>query len=160
MVIRLPVIDANIEQATVVRWMVSEGDAVAVKQPLAEMVTEKASFELESEANGELVYILAPEGSTVPVRYILAAVQEGEENIPARNELEKENREIMARSLQQITGEEIGEFETRKRVWATPGARKLAREHGIDIQEVSDESVSPTIRENDIQSYLKKHGKT
>lgn len=90
--IKIPFIDANIQEVTIIKWLCKEGDSVTKKQPIAEMTTEKASFEFESPYSGTLLKILAPERSILPIGYIIAIIGKANETIP---DLSEYNRKII-----------------------------------------------------------------
>jgi pyruvate dehydrogenase E2 component (dihydrolipoamide acetyltransferase) len=154
--IALPKFDANITEATVGRWLKSEGDAVRKDDVLVDMVTDKATFELTSEADGVLRKIVAPEKSQVPLGYVVALVGGPLDPLP---DVSAENRRLMDDYLASVTartlsapapgqstdtpGEPGGKLplpsspaqsaEPTSRVRATPRARRLARERNIDL---------------------------
>ena len=79
--IRMPSLAENVNEATVVSWLVKEGDPVAAGQGVAEIVTEKAEFTLEAEAGGAVTAILAAEKSVLPVGAILCILDGSAEEI-------------------------------------------------------------------------------
>lgn len=163
--IRMPKIDANVEEATVGGWLVEEGEPVEEGEKLVEIITDKANFELETEQGGYLREKLAPEKSIVPVGYVLALVSdEQEEPLP---DVGEENRQVMERHREQMLfgavpeepeAEEetpAAEEETESRtVRATPAARRLARRKGVSIEQI-DVGDAAVIREDDVQEYLR-----
>lgn len=153
MLIKVPVIDANIDQVTIVQWLVQEGDSVLKGQPIAEMMTEKATFELESEHSGTVARIVASEGSSVPPGYILGVLK-SEEAIPDADSIERQNEQIMEAHRKKATGEDVGDIQVRSKIRATPGARKLAREKNISIESIAVKSDKRTIREKDVLDFL------
>src|SRR5256885_13739856 len=64
----------EMQDATIVRWLKHEGDAVREGEPLVELETAKIATELESTASGVVAHILVPEGAIVPIRTVLAIV--------------------------------------------------------------------------------------
>jgi pyruvate/2-oxoglutarate dehydrogenase complex dihydrolipoamide acyltransferase (E2) component len=66
--------DLTITEATVVRWLKRAGEMVRVGEPIVEMETDKAVMPIESPANGRLVEILAPEGTTVALGQRLGTI--------------------------------------------------------------------------------------
>ena len=70
----LPQWGMEMQDATVVRWLKQEGDAVREGEPLVELETAKIATELESTASGVVAHILVPEGAIVPIRTVLAIV--------------------------------------------------------------------------------------
>ena len=78
--LRMPQMGYDMEEGTVVRWLKEEGAAVERNEAVAEIETDKAVDELESEAEGVLLKILASEGSVIAVGQTIAVVgREGEQ---------------------------------------------------------------------------------
>jgi pyruvate dehydrogenase E2 component (dihydrolipoamide acetyltransferase) len=75
--IRLPEISENVETGDVTKVLVSEGDTVAVDQPLVELETEKAVFEVPSTVAGRVVEILVAAGDTINVGQTIAKIESG-----------------------------------------------------------------------------------
>ena len=136
--VKIPVIDANIDEVTVIKWLCREGDAVRKKQSLAEMTTEKAAFDFESPRAGTLRKILAPEKSVIPVGYVFALVGDPEDALP---DVSAHNRAVLEKHRQAGSNAAARKpvppgpgHSTALR--ATPAARRLARELGIDLAAV------------------------
>ena len=149
----LPKFDANVLEATLGPWHKSEGDRVEKGDVLVDVVTDKANFEFEAECSGTLRRILAPEKSEVPLGYVVALIGEcGEPLIDVSAENERMMQEYLASATMgtvPISGrKEIGTVPSSGaenggspptagtvpvRVRATPRARRLARERGIDL---------------------------
>ncbi|MDA0700103.1 MAG: 2-oxo acid dehydrogenase subunit E2, partial [bacterium] len=68
----LPELAESVVEGEVVRWLVAEGDAFVVDQPLVEVMTDKVTVELPAPFAGVLVRIVAPEGAVLPVGAVLA----------------------------------------------------------------------------------------
>ena len=83
--VTLPRLGQGMETGTIVRWLKSEGDTVEKGEPLYELDTEKVTQEVEAEASGILLKILAGEGEEIEVGKAIAVIgQEGEEvSVPA-----------------------------------------------------------------------------
>ena len=78
----LPQWGMNMEDGTLTRWLVSEGDDIIEGQPLVEVETAKINSELESPASGVVYHIMAAEGSLVKVGELVAVIGEPGENPP------------------------------------------------------------------------------
>src|SRR5919108_4859373 len=78
----LPQWGMEMQDATIVKWLKQEGDAVQEGEPLVEVETAKIETEMEATASGVLAHILVPEGATVPVRTVLAIVAAPGEQVP------------------------------------------------------------------------------
>jgi pyruvate dehydrogenase E2 component (dihydrolipoamide acetyltransferase) len=133
------------EAGTVVKWLKAEGDDVAKGDPLYELDTEKVTQEVEAEAAGVLLRIVVAEGGgEVPVGTTLAFIGEPGESVeaeapePSRQAVEPAVREsapelppVAAVAMTQAPREAGG------RIKASPLARRLARERGIDLAALS-----------------------
>ena len=78
----MPKLGQSEEEATIVRWLKKEGEAVAKGEILFEIETDKALLEVESFFDGTLLKVLVPEGRTVPVQAIVAFVGDPGEPLP------------------------------------------------------------------------------
>jgi pyruvate dehydrogenase E2 component (dihydrolipoamide acetyltransferase) len=146
------------ETGTIVRWLKSEGENVEKGEPLYELDTEKVTQEVEAEASGVLLKILAGEGEEIEVGKAIAVIgQEGEdlpeeEETPDRVEPDEGGAEIGVekpaeapeREPERERGREAGpegpsEPEQQApstnggRIKASPLARRIARERGIEL---------------------------
>ncbi len=148
--VKLPRLGQGMESGVVVRWLKQEGDQVEKGEPLYELDTEKVTQEVEAEASGVLLKIAVQEGE-VPVGQTVAVIGEQGEEVaepkgdetpkeegsrgPARDEEREEGREARAEpAAPQVT--EIREPQRNGRVKASPLARRIARERGIDLAQV------------------------
>ncbi|MBX3140986.1 MAG: 2-oxo acid dehydrogenase subunit E2 [Trueperaceae bacterium] len=75
--LRLPELAESVVEGEIIRWLVAEGDSVALDQPVAEVLTDKATVELPSPFAGRLVKHLAAEGDVVQVNAVIALIEEG-----------------------------------------------------------------------------------
>src|SRR6186713_867861 len=78
----LPRLGQGMEVGTIVRWLKSEGDKVEKGEPLFELDTEKVTQEVEAEASGFLLKILAGEGEEIEVGKAIAVIGEQGEDVP------------------------------------------------------------------------------
>lgn len=166
----VPQIDANIVDVTVTAWRKACGDRVQTGDVLAELTTDKATFELEAAGSGTVLEILAAEKSVVPCGYVLALLGAPGETDPDAAIV---NRALMdayraaAPMKTQIGTESLPPAALRpapataaaspsSRVRATPRARRLAQEHGIDLARVQAETGVAVVDEAALRSYLPK----
>jgi len=132
------------ESGTIVKWLKSEGERVEKGDPLYELDTDKVTQEVEAEASGVLLKIAIPEGE-VPVGRTIAVIgEEGEqvelsengasEQPPPAAETEVQTVETPAREPETASiGEPVTAQRDGGRVKASPLARRIARERGIDL---------------------------
>jgi len=165
--VRMPRIDASVLEGAVGQWLVAEGRRVEAGAPLVEIITDKATFELEADAAGYLRRQVAERKSVVPVGFVLALMSdEPDELLP---DVGDENEEIMRRHVeamlsgpvappeapaQRATGQ-AGE-ESGGRLHATPAARRLARRHAVDLADLRP-GVGAVIREADVLRAIERH---
>jgi pyruvate dehydrogenase E2 component (dihydrolipoamide acetyltransferase) len=148
----LPRLGQGMESGTIVRWLKSEGDQVEKGEPLYELDTEKVTQEVEADASGVLLKILAGEGEEIEVGKRIAVIgEEGEEVSTEVDEDEQEEgspapaREEERERGREADTEEQPEAETKEpeparadgRVKASPLARRIARERGIDLRSLT-----------------------
>ena len=148
--IKLPRLGQGMESGTVVRWLKQEGDRVEKGEPLYEVDTEKVTQEVEADASGVLLKISVEEGE-VPVGQTVAVIGEEGEDVPEAEpsvdeEPQEEGSRAPARDEERERGREAGAAvetapaepqpqpsTTDGRVKASPLARRIARERGIDL---------------------------
>jgi pyruvate/2-oxoglutarate dehydrogenase complex dihydrolipoamide acyltransferase (E2) component len=137
----MPRVDPNVDEGTVASWLVEPGSAVEAGQPVVEIITDKATFELEVEAGGILRRHCASPRSVVPVGYVLALLSDDAgEPLP---DVTEENGAILAAYREALLGagdpgtdasfEDVEGAGPRKGPRATPSARRLAAREGIDL---------------------------
>ena len=153
--IRIPQLSANVEEGVITQWLKSEGDTVRRGEPLVEITTEKAAFELESPRGGALRKILATEKSALPVGYIIALIGKSDDPLP---DVEEANEQVMAKRRTALKGEGQRQHKTteipRIRVRATPAARRLAREHNIDLAQVQRQARVTVLTEEIVRRHV------
>jgi pyruvate dehydrogenase E2 component (dihydrolipoamide acetyltransferase) len=134
----LPRLGQGMESGTIVRWLKSEGEPVQKGEPLFELDTDKVTQEVEAEAAGVLLKIAVPEGE-VPVGETVAFIGEQGEDVPevaaAAPPAWSEAPSTASNSLLQAKEEPVpaAPASGNGRIKASPLARRLARERGIDL---------------------------
>jgi pyruvate dehydrogenase E2 component (dihydrolipoyllysine-residue acetyltransferase) len=153
--VTLPRLGQGMETGTIVRWLKSEGESVEKGEPLYELDTEKVTQEVEAEASGVLLKILAGEGEEIEVGKAIAVIGQQGENVPEEEETPdrvepdeggaeigvEKPAEAPEREPERERGREAGpegpsEPEQRQnggRIKASPLARRIARERGIEL---------------------------
>jgi pyruvate/2-oxoglutarate dehydrogenase complex dihydrolipoamide acyltransferase (E2) component len=153
----------NLDEVTVGEWLKREGDAVAPGEAVAELITEKATFQYTPEEGGVLLRILAEENSTVPVGYVIGFIGEPGEPLPegieAANQALIEAKKAEAKlSLDPSARSRSPRPEPAGGVIrATPPARRLARDRGVELDDVAAWfGDGRRIAEDDVQAYLER----
>ena len=139
--ILLPQWGMEMEDGTIVRWLKREGDSIQEGEPLVEVETAKLQTELESSASGVVVHILVPEGATVPIRTLLAIVADPGEEVPkptAKEPRHPQNLPGIAQPVEATAPSPVVASPPRERVkvQVVPAARRLAQQHGIDLNQL------------------------
>lgn len=167
-VVNMPRLSDTMEEGTVAKWHKSVGDKVEEGDLLAEIETDKATMDFEAFQEGTLLYIGVDEGSTAPVDSILAILGEkgediqnlinggGEEKKEEKEEpaAEKETKE--AQTEEQKSEPSVAEAPAQPeggRIKASPLARKLAEDKGIDLSKVRGTGENGRIVKRDIDEY-------
>jgi pyruvate dehydrogenase E2 component (dihydrolipoamide acetyltransferase) len=136
--VKLPRLGQGMESGTIVKWLKNEGDPVEKGEPLYELDTDKVTQEVEAEASGVLLKIAVNEGE-VPVGRTIAVIgEQGEEVSVSSDEPEPaaeepEPKEAPAPPQGNGRPEESHTIQAGGRVKASPLARRIARERGIDV---------------------------
>src|SRR2546430_3473309 len=149
--IKLPRLGQGMESGTIVKWLKSEGDTVEKGEPLYELDTDKVTQEVEADASGVLLKIAVVEGE-VEVGRTIAVIGEQGETVAATvdEDAQDEGSPTRARERERARGgdgsaepaESVTQLkapapEGNGRVKASPLARRIARERGIDLGAVA-----------------------
>jgi pyruvate dehydrogenase E2 component (dihydrolipoyllysine-residue acetyltransferase) len=152
----LPRLGQGMEAGTIVRWLVAEGDQVEKGQPLFELDTDKVTQEVEAEASGVLLKIVVPEGE-VPVGTAVAYVGEKGESVPEPAEEPAQvpdTAEAASDTPEAAPAPEpaaVAATANGGRVKASPLARRIARERGIDLASLSGTGPEGRIVAEDVE---------
>jgi pyruvate dehydrogenase E2 component (dihydrolipoamide acetyltransferase) len=141
--VKLPRLGQGMESGTIVKWLKSEGESVEKGEPLYELDTDKVTQEVEAEASGVLLKISIAEGE-VPVGRTIAFIGEQGEAVaesrdgdsggaaPARAEAERATEQ-----QKRVAAPPVSTTTTNGRIKASPLARRIARERGIDLSSLT-----------------------
>ena len=167
--IHVPELGESVTDATVGRWLKSEGDRVTAGEPVVELETDKINFEVEAEQDGVLVSIAKGEGETVGVGEVIGTLGDGaapEDTEPERAE-EPEAEQLQATEPKvapeaQETEAERTEIEEtanghreEEGVRASPSVRRLAREYDIDLAGVAGSGSGGRITKDDVERLIR-----
>ncbi len=159
-IIRMPRLSDTMEEGNIVAWLKKVGDKVEPGTVLAEVETDKATMELESFHSGVLLYIGVPSGP-VPVNGILAVIgKEGEDYkaqlasesapAPAATVPVEAKKESTEPAISPIPATEVP-AESVERIKASPLAKAIASEKGIDLSKVSGTGENGRIVKKDLE---------
>lgn len=159
----MPLLGQTMEEGTIIQWFKNEGDEIKAGEPLLEVMTDKVNMEVEAPENGVLRKIIAKPDDIVPVKEPIAIIGAADESIDdlleagsAPEEAPPPSRvEAPARVAQQAAPAATPVASSGERVFASPAARRVAREHGIDFQVLAGKGTGPggRIVERDVLDY-------
>ena len=155
--IKLPRLGQGMESGTIVRWLKSEGEPVEKGEPLYELDTDKVTQEVEADASGVLLRIAVEEGEVEVGRTIALIGQEGEsvpDEAPAPAPEEPAKPEAKrgapaAQTLQQTVARSDGRGGGR--IKASPLARRIARERGVELSSLQGTGPEGRIVAEDVE---------
>ena len=157
----MPKMGDAMEEGTLVRWLKQEGDAVQEGEPIAEIATDKATVEIEAPVSGVLRGIRVAENAVVPVNTPLAYILQEGESLPTDGDGKASEPAKPAAAAPQpapaptaVAAPPSAPTNGEERVLASPLARKIAAEHGIDLRQVQGTGPKGRIVERDVLAYL------
>jgi pyruvate dehydrogenase E2 component (dihydrolipoamide acetyltransferase) len=136
----MPKLSLTMKEGTVGKWYKKEGETVEKGEPIVEIISEKVTYDLEAPSSGILGKILVKEGADAQVSAVLAVIASPGEAFS--------ETEILAEAPQ--AAEEL-----EKKVLASPSAKRLAREYGIDLSLVEGSGPEGRIVEEDVRRFMK-----
>jgi len=173
--VKLPRLGQGMEAGTIVRWLKSEGEHVEKGEPLYEVDTEKVTQEVEAEASGVLLKI-AVESGEVPVGRTVAVIGEKGEEVTLQQEAPDKGAEASAEKPAEAPAREAEREEGREaaavaaeveaaeaapaaaptnggRIKASPLARRMARERGIELSALTGTGPDGRIVAEDVERF-------
>lgn len=147
--VRMPALAQTSDELRLTAWLKTEGDQVAEGEPLFEAETDKAELEVEATASGTLLRCLTEPGETVSTGTVVAWIGYPGEDIPQA--APETPRAVAGPGTAQATVPPPG---PSPRLPATPAARVLAREHGIDLARVTGSGPGGRIERRDVLAAL------
>jgi pyruvate dehydrogenase E2 component (dihydrolipoamide acetyltransferase) len=179
-IVNMPKLGFDMAEGTLVRWVVNEGEKIAKGAVLAEIETDKATVEVESNFSGVLLHQLVDQGTVVPINDPIAVIGEQGEKVNLVEMLGKPAEKKEAKSVEKPSGEEITHVdkpaeggqgkavliptspaieelaEMPEGVRASPLARSMAADVGIDLRKIQGTGPGGRITKKDVESYQEK----
>ncbi len=163
--IRMPLLSDTMKEGKIVRWNKKVGDKVKSDDALAEVETDKTTMEVVGYEEGTLLYVAVGEGESAPVNGMIALVGPAGTDVKAYVEAQKNKPATSAEAKQESksaeapkhTPEPISHESTSDsdgRVKASPLARSMAKERGINISNVKGTGDGGRIIRRDIENYV------
>ncbi|HWL13628.1 MAG TPA: 2-oxoglutarate dehydrogenase complex dihydrolipoyllysine-residue succinyltransferase [Ureibacillus sp.] len=156
--IKVPELAESITEGTIAQWVKKVGDRIEKGEFIVELETDKVNAEIISEEAGVLTQILAEEGDTVLVGQVIAVVEAGEGAAPAPAAPQEAPKAESTPAAPAPTpaatvAAPVVEETSNERVVASPAARKLAREKGIDLSAISPVDPQGRVRVQDVAAH-------
>lgn len=151
--IKVPELAESITEGTIAQWVKQVGDRVEKGEFIVELETDKVNAEIISEEAGVLTQILAAEGDTVLVGQVIAVVEAGEGAAPAPVAPVQQAAPAQPTAPVAPVAAVVQESSSNERVVASPAARKLAREKGIDLAAVSPVDPQGRVLVQDVSAH-------
>jgi pyruvate dehydrogenase E2 component (dihydrolipoamide acetyltransferase) len=161
--VTMPRLSDSMEEGTVLKWLVEEGGEVRRGEPLVEIETDKANMTYEADADGVLLEVLAKEGDTLAIGELIARIGEPGEAAASRKPAAKEKEEEAAEPArgqpepQPAAATATGEPPATangggERVKASPVARRMADELGVELARLEGSGPGGRIVKADVQA--------
>lgn len=164
-VIRMPKMSDTMTEGVIVSWLKNVGDAVKPGDILAEVETDKATMELENFVKGTLLHIGIPAGGSVPVDALIAIIGNAGEDIsallsgspaaatPIASAETTTDNVLVAPTQTESTPSPIAQTVADGRLIASPLAKSIAKEKGIDLGQVSGSGDNGRIVKRDVENF-------
>jgi 2-oxoglutarate dehydrogenase E2 component (dihydrolipoamide succinyltransferase) len=161
--VKVPELAESITEGTIAQWLKKPGDHVEKGESICELETDKVNVEIMAEESGVLQQILANEGDTVAVGQAIAVIGEGQEAAPANQEEPKQaapkNLQATNARAEETEKQPLSASQPTQRPIASPAARKIAREKGIDLAQVPTIDPLGRVRKQDVESFAQQQSK-
>ena len=164
--ITMPRLSDTMEEGTISTWLKKVGDKVSEGEILAEIETDKATMEFESFYEGVLSHIAVQEGQTVKVDELIAIISENEIDVDNALKNYKSSGSILVPKSENLIDDtvsnedssqtknipEIENISSDQRIFASPLAKKIAKEKNIDLSSVTGTGENGRIVKEDLQN--------
>lgn len=166
----MPKLSMTMEQGTILQWFKQEGDEVKEGDLLLEVMSDKINIEVESYVSGTLLKVYFGPDEVVPVNQIIGYIGSPGEQVPDvpppvdgrggaaedgdSSMTEEAAQRGLRRTAEEQTEESTVEVPQGGKVRATPAARKLAREHQVDLRLVIGSGPGGRIHRADVEAYV------
>jgi pyruvate dehydrogenase E2 component (dihydrolipoamide acetyltransferase) len=149
----MPALEMAQETGKLVSWRKKEGESVVKGEPLLEVETDKAVLEIESPADGVLAGVKVQEGAVVPVGQTIAWIVRPGESVPSEDVPAAVTRAATESGASNVTADTAG-------ARISPKARRLAKEHGVELSLVRGSGPGGEILTSDILAFVESSQRT
>jgi pyruvate dehydrogenase E2 component (dihydrolipoamide acetyltransferase) len=167
--ITMPRLSDSMEEGTILKWLVSEGDEVAKGQEIVEIETDKANMTYEADTGGTVLQLVASEGDTLGLGEVIARVGEAGEKVAPTEKAEDKSAGGQDGGRAEAPDEPEAEpapaadddgasVDDDGRVKASPVAKRMARELGVSLADVQGSGPGGRIVKSDVEAAAKGGG--
>jgi len=144
----VPAVGESITEVTISSWLKKDGEIVELDEVIAEIDSDKATFDLTAESTGKLI-IKAQEGDTLEIGAHICSIEEGDFKIIDKNDSEESDDKINKEEKKsEVVNEENIVNDSGSNV--TPVAKKIIEDKGIDITNISGSGIGGKITKEDV----------
>jgi len=169
----MPRLSDSMEEGTILKWLVAEGDEVKRGQAIAEIETDKANMTYEVDTDGTISELVASEGDTLAIGEVIARIGDDGNGKPTADEQEEPRQEEEEPPPDEVEPEEEPQPKPEQRatsneqrqnggerVKASPVARRMAGEMGVELAELEGSGPGGRIVKADVEAAAKDGGET
>src|ERR1039458_1044331 len=160
----MPQMGESIVEGTITKWLKKPGDKVQRDEPLFEISTDKVDAEIPAPASGILQEIKVTEGTTVGVNTVVGTIAvDGEAAAPAkapvaekpaaRVDVKKAEEKAAAPAVPPPSASAPAAHEEEEEARSSPLVRKIAREHGVSLSQISGTGLGGRINKQDLMPF-------
>lgn len=151
--VKLPDMGEGMEEVTINRWLVGEGESISEGAVLVEVATDKVDTEVPAPVSGTILKLNFGPGELAPIDAVLAVIGEAGESVSASGEAAPAKAEKPAEDKAEASPPPAEESPASD-VKVTPVARRMAAEEGVALAQVSGSGKDGLIRKSDVASFL------
>jgi 2-oxoglutarate dehydrogenase E2 component (dihydrolipoamide succinyltransferase) len=150
----VPQLAESVTEGTIAAWLKQPGDKINPGDYIVELETDKVNVEINADTGGILKEVLKQPGDTVQVGEVIAYIVTAEDSVATPEP------KVVEEAIEVIEAEPALPEASNERPLAFPSARKLAREKGINLNEVATNDPLGRIRKQDVAAYQKSEAQT
>ena len=154
--VRVPPLGESVTEATVAAWLKHVGDVVEAGEPLVELETDKVNVDVAAERSGVLTEIVHGSGETVHPGDVLAMVSESGAASASADGLASDSASSSASATasSSASASSAAASPPQDRPHASPVARRMADEHGLDLGQVAGSGTAGRVTREDVEQFL------
>ena len=155
---KMPSLGADMEAGTLIEWRKKSGDTVKRGDIIAEVETQKGLIEVEVFDQGIISELLIKEGTKVPVGTVLALINPSQSELETPKEVVPEKTEIQP-TEEKIAEKTVGEKLEETHLKASPLAKRIASENGIELSKIQGTGEEGVITKEDVEKAIAQRDK-